>query len=127
MAPTLLPGDRLLVDLGAYRVERPAVGDIVTLVDPEEAGRWLIKRVAGVGPGRFWRTRSGLAAAPTDPREPVPPPDAIELVTLPDATVYVTGDAPSARDSRRFGAVPLGALVGRAYFRYAPIDRRREL
>ncbi len=42
--------------------------------------------------------------------------------------VEVRGDAGVAsRDSRRFGPVPLGAIVGRAYRLYAPFERRREL
>ena len=119
MVPTLEPGDRLLVDLEAYRSASPVIGDIVVLRDPEKAERWLVKRVAGVGPGQFWRTGSGLVSVPSE--------DAIEEISLPASTVYVTGDAESARDSRRFGPVPSGSLVGRAYYRYAPAHRRGEL
>ena len=43
-------------------------------------------------------------------------------------TVEVRGDAAAvARDSRRFGPVPTGALVGRVYRRYFPPERRAEL
>ncbi|HLY77585.1 MAG TPA: signal peptidase I [Thermoplasmata archaeon] len=129
MLPTLRPGDRLLVDPRAYRDRLPAVGDIVVLVDPEAPDRWLIKRIAGVGPGRFWKTRTGVIPAPSESvgGEPVPPAESVELITLARATVYVTGDAPTARDSRRFGPIRLDALVGRAYRCYAPPDRRRSL
>ena len=44
MAPTLLPGDRLLV---ARAIARP--GDVVLARDPRDSGRELIKRVARVG------------------------------------------------------------------------------
>jgi nickel-type superoxide dismutase maturation protease len=50
MAPTLRPGDRLLVDAGAYRRAAPRVGDVVVLVDPTAPERWLVKRVAAVDP-----------------------------------------------------------------------------
>ncbi len=50
MRPTLEPGDRVLVDRGAYGERRPRAGEIVVLVDPEDASRWLVKRVAGVDP-----------------------------------------------------------------------------
>ncbi|HTT73964.1 MAG TPA: S26 family signal peptidase [Thermoplasmata archaeon] len=50
MAPALRPGDRLVLDRGAYRTRRPAVGEVVVLVDPDDPGRWLVKRVAGVDP-----------------------------------------------------------------------------
>jgi nickel-type superoxide dismutase maturation protease len=44
------------------------------------------------------------------------------------AIVEVRGDATDrARDSRAFGPVPFDALVGVAYRRYAPADRRAEL
>jgi nickel-type superoxide dismutase maturation protease len=45
MAPTLCPGDRLLVDPRAYRTRLPAPGEIVVFVDPERSDRWLVKRV----------------------------------------------------------------------------------
>jgi signal peptidase I len=48
MAPTLRPGDRLLVDTGAYRDRAPSVGDLVVVADPEARVRWLVKRVAAV-------------------------------------------------------------------------------
>jgi nickel-type superoxide dismutase maturation protease len=48
MAPTLRPGDRLLVDRRAYRDRLPGVGEIVVLVDPERPERWLVKRVSAV-------------------------------------------------------------------------------
>jgi type IV secretory pathway protease TraF len=44
MAPTLLPGDRLL----ALRTARVRPGDIVTAVDPRAGERLLLKRVLGV-------------------------------------------------------------------------------
>ena len=46
--PTLLPGDRLLIDPGAYRDRAPAVGEVVVLQDPEARVPWLVKRVAAV-------------------------------------------------------------------------------
>jgi signal peptidase I len=46
MAPTLLPGDRLLV----ARLQ-PRVGDVVLAADPRDPQRELIKRVSAIGPG----------------------------------------------------------------------------
>lgn len=95
MAPALRPGDHLLVDRGAYRRDRPRVGDVVLLVDPEGSRRWLLKRVA-------------------------PPPEPIG-----DEQVWLLGDAPEvSRDSRQFGPVALRGLLGRAWYVYAPRFRR---
>jgi nickel-type superoxide dismutase maturation protease len=45
MLPGLRPGDRLLIDPGAFRRRPPQVGDVVVARDPEAGGRLLIKRV----------------------------------------------------------------------------------
>jgi signal peptidase I len=130
MAPTLVPGDHLLVDTSAYRTATPRTGDVVVVVDPEDPARWLVKRVAGLGPGTFWKTRTGLQPKEgTGERGDLSPPEgAVETVTLPPDTVWIVGDASErARDSRSFGPVPRDALVGRVYRCYAPASRRRDL
>ncbi len=95
MAPALLPGDRLLVDRRAYARGAPAVGDVVLLADPERPGQRLLKRVAA-------------------PPAPIGP-----------GRLWIRGDRDSvSRDSRQFGSVPLSAVLGRVWFRYAPPARR---
>jgi signal peptidase I len=91
MEPAYRSGDRLLVNRLAYRHHAPAIGDVVVIRDPERDGRYLLKRVAR------------------------PPDDAV-----PEAAhVYVLGDnAGESRDSRAFGAVPLRAVLGKAWLKY---------
>jgi nickel-type superoxide dismutase maturation protease len=48
MAPTLLPGDWLIVERRTYARRAPRVGEIVVAADPREADRELIKRVAAI-------------------------------------------------------------------------------
>jgi len=48
MAPTLLPGDRLIVESRTYARRPPRIGEVVLAADPREPGRELIKRVASV-------------------------------------------------------------------------------
>lgn len=68
MAPTLLPGDRLLVMRAP-----PRVGDVVLAPDPREPRRELIKRVARVD-DRGIELRGDNPAASTDARTfgPIP-------------------------------------------------------
>jgi signal peptidase I len=129
MLPTLRPGDRLLVDRRAYRRQAPCVGDIVVVVDPTERSRWLVKRVLVVGPaalryatGASFPVPAGEEAGPTQrEREGAP-------IEVRAGAVWVQGDAgDGSRDSRRFGPIPAGDLVGRVYRCYAPPDRRRPL
>jgi nickel-type superoxide dismutase maturation protease len=62
MAPSLLPGDRLL----AIRIDgAPRVGEIVIAPDPRSPDRELVKRVAAVGPAGI-RVRGDNRAATTD-------------------------------------------------------------
>lgn len=99
MAPTYSEGDRLLaVRRRIYRSLRP--GDVVVCRTPPgfgvpglDAEALLVKRVAGVAGQRV-------------PGSPSP-------AALPAGTVYVLGDdARHSADSREFGALPLGLVVG---------------
>ena len=64
MAPTLLPGDRLVV----VRLHRtPRIGEVVLAPDPREPRRELVKRVAGVKAGGV-ALRGDNTAASTDAR-----------------------------------------------------------
>jgi hypothetical protein len=43
----------------------------------------------------------------------------------PNGDLVVRGDNPNvSRDSRQFGAVPRRLLIGRAFYRYLPRERR---
>ena len=48
MAPSLLPGDRLLVESRTYQLRAPRAGEVVLAADPRQPQRELIKRVAAV-------------------------------------------------------------------------------
>lgn len=63
MAPTLLPGDRLLVVRGS-----PRPGDVVLVADPREARRELIKRVTRLDGDGAVELRGDNPAASTDAR-----------------------------------------------------------
>jgi len=93
MAPTFLPGDRLVVRSRWFGPPAPlAAGDVVAVADPRDPARALVKRVAAVD----------RAAG----------------------TLVLAGDDPSAStDSRDFGPVPVGSVVGRVVYRYAPAGR----
>jgi nickel-type superoxide dismutase maturation protease len=48
MTPTLQPGDWLLVDPTAFRRRAPRPGQLVLALDPRDARRELVKRVAAI-------------------------------------------------------------------------------
>ena len=91
MAPTVLPGDWLLVDPSAYQGRVPRVGDLVVVPDPRIRDRLLVKRVANL---------------------------------TQDGRIELAGDtADHSTDSRVFGPVDPGSVVGRPWFRYWPPRR----
>jgi nickel-type superoxide dismutase maturation protease len=70
MAPSLLPGDRLLVESHSYEGRPPRPGEVVLAADPREPERELIKRVAAVDDEAGSVELAGDApAASTDSRE----------------------------------------------------------
>jgi signal peptidase I len=73
MAPTLLPGDRLLVARA-----RPRHGAIVLALDPREPRRELVKRVASIDPCEI-ELRGDNSPASTDTRVA---PDAVRWRAL---------------------------------------------
>ncbi|MEV6299144.1 signal peptidase I [Actinoplanes sp. NPDC051861] len=107
MAPTLRPGDLVLVRRVAGR--RVRTGDLVVIERPDDAGgwstppgrrargrRWLVKRVVAT-PGE--RVPDGLMSAVPD--GPVPP-----------GSLLVLGDVTHSLDSRQLGYLPLDRVLG---------------
>jgi nickel-type superoxide dismutase maturation protease len=75
MAPTLKPGDRLLVEALSYRSRPPQDGEIVLASDPRVPSRELVKRIKHVDAGAGTAELVGDAAeASTDSRTfgPIP-------------------------------------------------------
>jgi len=110
MAPSIEPGDWLLVDPTTTRW--PRHGSVVVFRDPTD-GQLSVKRVAS-RPGERVAFADGFLDLADD-----------EAWLLSDATEDVTAAAGLGApvDSRRFGPVPVEQLVGRVWFRYAPLRR----
>ena len=69
MAPTLRPGDRLIVEAFSLRRRAPRAGDVVLAPDPRAPEREIVKRVAAYEPltGRV-ELRGDAPEASTDSR-----------------------------------------------------------
>ncbi|NJL21482.1 MAG: signal peptidase I [Leptolyngbyaceae cyanobacterium SM1_3_5] len=134
MVPTLQIGDRLVVEKVSYRFHPPADGDIVVFEPPApliEQGfrpdQALIKRVMAT-PGQTVRVEAGTVFVDDRPLdEPYiaePPAYQMPRVTVPPETVFVMGDnRNNSNDSHVWGFLPQENIIGRAIFRFFPIDR----
>jgi signal peptidase I len=110
MEPAIAAGDWLLVDPTTRHW--PRRGAVVVFREPE-SGLLAIKRVAG-RPGDWVPFADGWLQLADD-----------EAWLLGDATdtALAAGGHGAAVDSRRYGPVPVDALVARAWFRYWPPRR----
>ncbi|MGY1521370.1 signal peptidase I [Luteimonas sp. A482] len=144
MMPTLVPGDRVVVDMSAYGLRvpftaiellgrgRPAPGEVVVFKSPVDGTR-LIKRVVAVGgqtvalvDGRLYVDGRPLSHADDVPVERIGRrmvrldladgggPD-IAPDKIPEGMVLVLGDHRGASaDGRYFGLVPEQTFYGKA-------------
>ena len=110
MAPTIEPGDWLLVDPTTARWPRRR--SIVVFNEPD-SDLLAIKRVAA-RPGDHVQLDEGHLV--------LGPDEAWLLSDAADADLLAVG-AGRPIDSRRYGPVPVDALVGRVWFRYGPLER----
>ena len=112
MRPVIEPGDWLLLDPTVTRW--PRRGSIVVVREPETEVLAL-KRVAA-------RPNDVVPAVAV--RDPETGLEVTVTVRLGPDEAWLLGDAADISiDSRRYGPVTLDRLVGRAWFRYAPLRR----
>jgi signal peptidase I len=126
MQPNLHTNERLVVEKLGYRFHGPRRGDVIVLHDPSGSSELLIKRVIGlpgervtIADGRVFIDGVGLAEPYLDQGTQ----SQARSWLVPPLHVFVMGDNRQAsRDSRSFGSVPRDQIVGRALFRYWPLD-----
>ncbi len=134
MLPTLQLGDRLVIEKISYRLHPPQRLDIAVFLpppqlqdnyDPDQA---FIKRVIGI-PGDRLTIQQGHVYINDQPlTEPYLANGAqlqdLPLTTVPPDQLFMMGDnRNNSNDSRYWGFLPLKNVIGKAVFRFFPIDR----
>lgn len=131
MEPTLIPGDRVMVNKLVYRLGTPKTGDIVVFRYPLDPRTIYIKRLVAVG-GQTVEWKKGQLFINGKkvredylPHNPGEGPD-FGPVTVPPGTYFMMGDNRSnSQDSRVWGAVPRQNIVGKAQILFWPPQRMR--
>ena len=132
MVPTLLQNDRVLVSKLDYRFGVPLRGDIIVFNPPiPDATIPYVKRVIAVA-GETVDLRNGnvfvngkqvdfpQAHGATQPQAP----QIVYPFIVPDGQIFVMGDNRTfSSDSRTFGPVPVGNIIGKVILRFWPFDR----
>jgi len=134
MVPTLLVGDRLIVEKVSYRLNSPQRGDIIVFDPPAQLQRYgyakdqaFIKRVIGL-PGQTIEVRDGKVFINDQPLTESyiaePPQYQMPKVTIPSDSYFVMGDnRNNSKDSHIWGFLPQANIIGRACFRFFPFSR----
>lgn len=132
MEPTLMPGDRVLVNKLSYDLHPVHRGDIVVFARPPSDHNLqikdLIKRVIGL-PGNRIQAIGGKVYINGKPlAEPYLPPGTtttnLPLTVVPKGEYYMLGDnRGNSADSRVIGPISGKLIVGRAFVLVWPLSR----
>ncbi len=131
MEPTLMVGDRVLVNRLTYHFRDPKRGDVVVFRSPIQDEN-LIKRIVAVGGDTVEVKDGALYLNGQQQVEPELKDQTIDGVfpatTIPAGDVFMMGDNRNdSEDGRVFGPVSTKAIVGKAFVVYWPIRRWRGL
>lgn len=135
MHPTLVEGDRILVNKFIYRLNSPHPGDVIVFQAPPKASpdqKDFIKRLIGE-PGDRILIRRGIGVTRngsllTEPyiAEVVDydfPEDGRPFV-VPKGTYFVMGDNRNdSNDSHKWGSLPADRVIGKAVVTFWPFGR----
>jgi len=132
MVPTLQEQEHLLIDKLTPRFDDYSRGDIIVFHPPDRGpgATPFIKRVIGVAgdaielrDGTVWVNGVELEESYTAPGSETLPTDGTDTWEVAAGELFAMGDnREHSVDSRRFGVVPVGNVVGRAWLRFWPID-----
>ncbi len=134
MLPTLQLGDRLVVEKVSYRFRPPATGDIIVFEPPEQLqllgyakDQAFIKRIIGE-PGQIVSIDNGKVYLNSQPLQEdyiaEPPNYQWGPQRVPEEEFFVMGDNRNdSNDSHIWGYLPRKNIIGRARFRFWPLNR----
>lgn len=129
MMPWLVDQERIFVNKFVYRFDDIHRGDVIVFRFPLDPSKSYIKRVTGL-PGDVIEINQGqLSINDQAVEEPYLLPEYGDRSTYPAVKVppnhyYVLGDhRNTSNDSRTWGTVDEGFIIGRAVFSYWPLER----
>jgi signal peptidase I len=131
MEPNFSDGDYLIIDELSYRLRDPQRGEIIVFRSPTNPSSRYIKRIIGL-PGETVKVKGGQITIYIDDSSVALDEDYLpgNLETSGDLQIslspdqyFVLGDNRSASyDSRKFGPLIEGNIIGRVYFRAWPFS-----
>lgn len=130
MQPTLQPGNFILVNKLAYRLDKPDYGDVVIFHFPLNPQEDYIKRIIGL-PGDTVRVDDGMVFVNGQPlRESYISDEPLysNEWQVPERHIFVLGDNRNqSSDSHSWGFVPMENVIGKALVVYWPLEEIKTL
>jgi signal peptidase I len=133
MRPTLVNGERLVVNKFIYRFKAPERGEVLVFRYPRDPSRDFIKRVIAVAgdtveikDGRVFLNGQLL----NEPYILERIKGSYPIATVPEGHIYVMGDNRNNSEDSRFkdvGFVPLELIKGKAVTVFWPLDHIKTL
>jgi len=134
MEPSFHTGEYILTSKATYRFRSPQRGDVVVFKSPKNPDIEYIKRIIGLPGDKIMIKNSEVyvndkllqenyIADKTNVWEGGYIKNG-EPVTIPADEIFVMGDnRPRSSDSREFGPVPVGGVIGQVFYRYFPANK----
>lgn len=133
MRPTLVNGERLVVNKFIYRFKAPERGEVLVFRYPRDPSRDFIKRVIGVAGDTVEIKDSRVLLNGQLLNEPYileRTRGSYPAVNVPEGHIYVMGDNRNNSEDSRFkdvGFVPLELIKGKAITVFWPLDHIKTL
>ena len=133
MRPTLVNGERLVVNKFVYRFKEPEKGEVLIFKYPKDPSRDFIKRVIAVAGDTIEIKDSRVfvnGQLLTEPYILERTRSSYPLSTVPHGTIFVMGDNRNNSEDSRFpdvGFVPLNMIKGKAMMIFWPLDHLKVL
>lgn len=130
MIPTFDDGEYLIVDQLSYRFEDPKRGEVIIFRYPKDPSKFFIKRIIGL-PGETVSISRGKVAVTKEGGEKVVLDESYVRNVSNESGTYVLGSGEyfvmgdnrmSSSDSRVWGNLDRGLIVGRALLRLFPVS-----
>jgi len=134
MYPNFHDGEYILTDKISYRLGQPKRGDVIVFKAPRNEEVDYIKRIIGLPGDEIKLENNSMFINTKRLDEGYLPSDFVTLpgsflsenipVTVPAGQYFVLGDNRNhSSDSREWGMVKRDEIVGKAFFRYWPINQ----
>lgn len=133
--PTWQENERFITSKIAYKIYEPARGDFVVIMSPANSDVDFIKRIVGL-PGETIRISNCLVYINGRLLDETPYlqsnvctrterylAENSDLLISSDYYFLMGDNREHSSDSRDFGPIPRASIVGKAVFRYWPLDR----